>query len=270
MLAALEAPIVARLEKIPLVARLVGARGWPYLLSWGHRVSGAFLVLFIWFHIYTLSSLLEPASYDAKMRIFKIFIFTFLEWALAIPVIYHALNGGRLILYEGFGNRRDKGAIRWVAILSALYLLLLALVMLLGNQEVSAVFFWLMATLGGLALCGAVVARIWDNPHRALWKLQRITGAYLLVVIPAHLLFMHLSLSVGHDSALVIHRLQNYFIKAVDLSLLLSALFHGGYGLWSAAGDYLGLGRARLALGLVIAWVMALFAWVGIKVVLFI
>ncbi len=117
-------------------------RGWPFIIAWCHRIAGLLLVGYLWFHIYTLLSLSSPSSYDATMKFYGFFLFRILEWALAIPVIFHAFNGGRLIL-------------------------------------------------------------------------------------------------MAHEANTVAMRMQNYFIKAVDISLVLVVLYHAGYGLVSLTGDYL-------------------------------
>ena len=100
-------------------------RGWPYVLAWCHRIAGLLLIGYLWFHIYTLLSLSSPPRYDATMKFYGFFLFTILEWALAIPVIFHAFNGGRLILYESFETRDDESMIRWLLWLSILYVALM-------------------------------------------------------------------------------------------------------------------------------------------------
>ena len=62
---------------------------------------------------------------------------------------------------------------------------------------------------------------------------------FLLVMIPAHFLFMHLNPAVGKDSAVIIARMQNVFVKIVDVTLVLAVLYHGGYGLFSVSKDYI-------------------------------
>lgn len=247
---------------------LARARGWPFLLSWCHRLSGIILFLFLMAHLWTLSSLADPASYDAKMRIFGFFVLAFLEWVLALPVIFHALNGGRLILYEGFGVRDDRVMIRWVASLGLAYMATLGWAMLKGDQSVSPALFWLVAlVLAAFAASGAA-ARFWREPQRPGWRFQRISGAFLLVLIPAHMFFMHLSFSVGHDSSVVLQRLQSFFIRGVDLLLLAAVLYHGGYGAFSIAGDYLPSRTARGAVGVGLTVLVLFLGWVGLKVLL--
>lgn len=95
-----------------------------------------------------------------------------------------------------------------------------------------------------------------------VWKLQRITGAFLLMLVPAHIVFMHVNAPVGHQASAVIMRMQEIFLKVVDVALLLGLLYHGGYGLISVVGDYLSSRGLWIGAALVITFVMALCAWV--------
>ena len=157
---------------------------------------------------------------------------------------------------------------RWLLWLSILYVALLGALMLMGNQSVSAVFFWLTMSVAGLTLAYGVLSKIWTIQHSLLWKLQRITGAYLLILIPAHMLFMHLNYVMAHEANTVAMRMQNYFIKAVDISLVLVVLYHAGYGLVSLTGDYLESRTLRMGLAGLVFLVMLLFAAVGIRLTL--
>ena len=111
--------------------------------------------------------------------------------------------------------------------------------MILGNQTVSPVFFWSTMLIAGACLGYLTAMRIWNTGVSMSWKLQRITGGFLLTMIPAHLLFMHLNVSMGHQATVVIARMQGLFIKAIDVSLVIGILLHGGYGLLSITKDYL-------------------------------
>jgi len=233
------------LDRMPPLARYTRNRGLPFLISWAHRLSGVLLVVFVWFHIYTLSFLASVGAYADKMKLYDLPVLTFIEWALALPVIFHALNGGRLILYESFRFRGDEVLLKWVAGLSILFAGILGVLMRMGNQKVSEVFFWLMAAAAALSAAYGLYARIWRTAHRWTWKFQRISGAFLLVMVPAHFLFMHLSPQVAKDAGEVVLRMQNLWIKLVDVALLASALYHGGYGLISILGDYIGSREVR-------------------------
>ena len=152
--------ILKLLKKIPYVAFYANTRGWAFILSWGHRISGLLLVLYVWFHLITLNALKSPRDYDAKMALFSSPLIVFLEWLLAIPVIFHAVNGGRLMLFEIYGYRDDNAMIRWLFVVSGAYVCLLAVFMLLGNQSASPIFFWLTAFIIA-AICGyTFLARI--------------------------------------------------------------------------------------------------------------
>jgi len=254
-----DAGLVRLLDMIPPLARCTHNRGLPFIISWAHRLSGALLVVFIWFHIYTLSFLMSAGAYADKMKLYDLPVVVFIEWALALPVLFHALNGGRLILYESFRFRGDDVLLKWVAGLCLLYAGILAVLMRMGNQTVSAVFFWLMAAAAALCAVYGLYARIWRTSHHWSWKLQRISGAFLLVMVPAHFLFMHLNPQVAKDAGQVLLRMQNLWIKLVDVALLASALYHGGYGLISILNDYAaskalrGAGMAAIIVAMIIA-----------------
>ena len=260
--------ILEILNRVPYVAFYAKSRGWAFILSWGHRITGLLLVLYVWFHLITLSSLSNSGDYDAKMALFSSPLIVFFEWLLGIPVIFHAVNGGRVMLFEIYGYRNDTAMIRWLFVVSAVYVCLLAFFMLLGNQSVSPIFFWLtvfiIAVIGGYAF----LARIWRLSHSRFWKFQRASGAFLLVMIPAHFLFMHLNPEVGKDSAVIIARMQHYFIKIVDIALVLAVVYHGGYGLYSVGRDYIVSRWLQVMMTALVAVVMVLSFWVGLKLII--
>lgn len=259
--------IQSGLLNVPIVSSYAKTHGWPFVIAWIHRVSGLLMIFYIGIHIYTLSFLTTPDAYAAKMKLFGFFPFPILEWLLAVPVIFHALNGGRLILYEIFGIRNDESMIGWVLGVSAIYFALLGLLMVMGNQSVSPIFFWLSIFIVGILTGYLVVSKIWNIDGSLAWKLQRISGAYLLVMIPAHLLFMHLQPAMGHDAEIVIARMQNGFIKFIDLTLVIGVLYHAGYGLTAITRDYLSSRLLQVSLAYLIFLVIAVFAWVGIKLI---
>jgi succinate dehydrogenase hydrophobic anchor subunit len=263
-----ESSVLSLLERLPLVSFYARTRGWHYIICWCNRIAGLLLVIWLWLHIYFLTSLYHPSAYDKNMKIFSFFILAFMQWVLSIPVIFHAVNGGRLILYEIFGIRNDATMVRWMLGLSFLYAGLLGFIMILGNQSASPFFFWLFMLLGAL-VCGYIVTqRIWESKHSIFWKLQRMSGGFLLVMVPAHLLFMHLNPSAGMEAAVVIERMQSGFVKAVDLLLVLTALYHGSYGLFSVLSEYLSSKILRKGLVCIVAFIALVFAWMGIRLIL--
>jgi succinate dehydrogenase hydrophobic anchor subunit len=259
-----------RLNTIAPLARCARNRGLPFIVCWAHRLCGLSLVLFIWFHLYTLSALMSAGAYADKMKLYDRPALTFIEWALALPVLLHASNGGRLILYESFRFRDDDALLKWVAGLSALGAGVLAVLMGMGNQSVSAVFFWLVAAAAALCASYGLHARIRRTHHRWSWKLQRVSGAFLLVMVPAHFLFMHLNPQVAKDAGQVVLRMQNPLIKLVDAALLASALYHGGYGLISILNDYTAAKALRRAGVALVVLAMAAAGWAGVKLIVLI
>ncbi len=249
-----------------LLPDLAFRRGWPFVLGWCQRLSGLVLLFFLAAHVLTLSLLPDQGSYDARMRPFASFPLAFLEWALALPVIFHALNGGRVILYEGFAVRDDRAMIRWVLSLCLVYLVLLGWAMGNGDQFISAPLFWLSVLAGAVCLTSAAAGRFWMRPQALGWRLHRISGVILLVMLPAHMFFMHLSFPVAHEASAVLERMRGLFMRGVDFVLLATALFHGGYGAFSVMGDYLRSRALRAFSGLVLAALVLYLAWIGIGV----
>ena len=266
----MEQRLLKNLERLPLIGFYAKTRGWHFVLAWAHRFAGVLLVLYAWFHIFTLTALKTPDVFAQKMKLLGGAFFVFLEWALAVPVIFHALNGGRLILYEVFYSREDSAVTRGVLIFSVLYAGLLGVMMVMGDQSVSPFLFWLCLLVMSVSLSGLVALNTWPCKNSFGWKLQRITGSFLLPMIPAHLLFMHLQPAIGHDAGIIIARMQPVFIKIVDLALLGAGLYHGGYGLQSIFKDYLPAGWLHRGGALLIIVIMGLFFLAGVKLTLFI
>ena len=262
--------VLKKLQKIPLIGFYAKTRGWYYVFAWGHRAAGALLVIYLWFHIHTLTLLRTPDVFAGKMELFQEAFFVFLEWTLAIPVIFHALNGGRLVLYEAFYSKADAAVARGVVVFSFLYVGLLGWMMMMGDQSVSPVFFWLCLLGISISLSYIVALKLCHAKNSTGWKLQRITGVFLLPMIPAHLLFMHLNPAVGHDAEIIIARMQHGFIKVVTLSLLIAIIFHSVYGIISIIKDYINTKALEYCIILVILIIMGFFLFAGARLTLFI
>ncbi len=265
---AVEAYLIGILERSERLSYYAGSRGWGFIMTWAHRIAGLILVLYMLFHIFTLSALYEPTVFASKMKFVHNFVFSFLEWALAIPVIFHGLNGARLILYEAFSTRKDAIMIRWVFVLGAIYVLTLALFMLMGNQEVSAGFFWLAVAIASAISSTIVYKRLWHTRNGTLWKLQRVSGALLLPLVSGHMFFMHLNYQVGHDVDTILARISSPGIKALDVAFVTLVFFHAGFGLYTIVGDYVEDKRIRSGLAVLISFILGVFAYAGAKIVL--
>ncbi len=258
---------IRKITGIQYIQHLSRTHGWPYIISWGQRISGVLLVVYVCFHIITLSALQDPVLFENKMKMFASLFPAFFEWLLAVPVIYHSLNGGRLLLYELFGNRRDQLVLGWVYILSVSYIVLLGFFMAIGNQSVSAILFWVYMIVVSLFITFVTVKKIKQSHASVAWKLQRISGAFLFVMIPAHMLYMHLDPITGRDAQVIIARMSSSFIKLVDFMLVCSVLYHGAYGLLGICRDYLSSRRLQVISTFSITILMAVFAWLGVNVI---
>lgn len=67
------------------------------------RVSGVALVIYLFMHIWVIGSVNRgAAAFDARMATVQSPIFRFMEIALLIAVIYHGLDGIRLLIVHWF------------------------------------------------------------------------------------------------------------------------------------------------------------------------
>jgi succinate dehydrogenase hydrophobic anchor subunit len=253
---------------LPVLSCYAKARGWHYVISWLHRFTGIWLFIALMVHMYILSSWQTPNVFITDMKIPVQPIFVFLAWASSLVVSFHALNGGRLILYELFGKRSDEAMIRWTFGLSATYAAIVGLLMMMKNQRVSGFFFWLMAFFSGAVTAYAVASRIWKKRHSVLWKFQRISGAFLFITVPAYLLFSYLNPVIADGARTGIVRLQNVFIRVVTLTLATGALYHAGYGLFSIAADYTSSGITRAGMTALIVVIIAVLAVLAFRLIL--
>ncbi|MBA4422901.1 MAG: hypothetical protein C0390_07320 [Syntrophus sp. (in: bacteria)] len=262
------AALLPILEKLPVLSRYAKTRGWYYVISWLHRVTGIGLVIALMVHMVTLWSWQTPNVYYTGMNIPARPFFVFLAWILSLFVSFHALNGGRLILYELFGMRGDETMIRWTFGLSAAYAAMVGLLVILKNQRMSAFFFWLMMFFAGAVTAYVVDSRTARGRHSLFWKLQRISGSFLFITMPAYLLFAYLNPGLADGAQTVVVRLQNAFVRVVTLALAVSALYHAGYGLFSIMADYASSRTLRAGVTALIAVVIAVLTVLAFRLIL--
>ena len=96
---------------------------WPTnmktgMWAWvGHRLTGLALVAYVFLHLSFIStaSMAEGgADFDALMETTSQPLFVAMDFLLVIVVIYHAMNGLRVVLFDlGVGIRRQK-LVFWV------------------------------------------------------------------------------------------------------------------------------------------------------------
>jgi succinate dehydrogenase hydrophobic membrane anchor protein len=255
----IEASLVKWLKKSPVISLIVETRGWPYFISWSHRITGMLLVISLWAYLSSFHAL-RASRYSCILGVFL--------WMLAIPMAFHGFNGARLILYELFGNRNDDAMIRSVFALSSLYLFVLGMLMLMGNQTVSPFLYWVIMVFPAVVAAYGVSVRTFKSRHSFLWKMQRISGSFLLVMVPAYFLFISLQPSPEIKANFMITGVQGLFLLAVYMLLLLSVLFHAGYGVWSVMNDYIASRNLRKGLAAVVSFITLMFAWIGLGTIL--
>ena len=262
-----ESNVISLIQKIPILSYYATSRGWSFLISWGHRLAGLTLVGYMFAHIYTLSLLFTPATFDADMRFLNNFFFAFLEWCVAIPVIFHSLNGGRLILYELFRVRAEETVIRFMVILGLLYVFIVGFFFIENTQQISATLFWSITVAVSLIAFLIVLFKIWMTGNSILWKLQRLTGSFMFPMLIGHMLVMHMNYLTGHDSKTILLRMESPFIKGVDFVFIIFLLFHAGYGVFSIIADYIKPGPVLKSLTILVIIAMAVSAYFGIRLI---
>ena len=243
-------------------------KGREYLLCWVHRISGCLLLFYVLLHINTLSTLATPDVFAKKAALFSGPFMVFLEWLLAVPVIFHCLNGGRVIIYELFDTRWDSRLSRIMYGFGGGYMVLLGYFMLRGDQAVTAHFYWLNIIIASAFICYITIARIRKTRTGIAWKLQRITASFLFLIVPAHMIFMHLNPQTGKDAAFIAERMNQPFIIVVDILLLVSILYHGGYGIIGICNDYLTSRQVRTSCMLGVIVILAMFGLQGIRLII--
>jgi succinate dehydrogenase hydrophobic anchor subunit len=127
-----------------------------------------------------------------------------------------------------------------------------------------------MAFFSGAIAAFVIASRIWKKRHSVLWKLQRISGGFLFITVPAYLLFSFLNPGEANGAQEAIARMQNVFIQVVTLSLAVTALYHAGYGLFSIAADYASSRTVRAGMTVLIIAVIAVVAVMAFRLILFV
>ncbi len=102
----------------------VGAGNWKGTGMWAwilFRISGLVLVAYLFVHVWVISTarLGGPAQIDSMFKFFDRPLLVLLDVALVAAVLYHALNGVRIVLMDmGYGVRSHK-VVFWVCMVAA-------------------------------------------------------------------------------------------------------------------------------------------------------
>jgi len=260
--AVVETSAMTWIERVPLLSLYARTRGLYFLISWGHRIAGGVVLIIAWIYLLQITS-----TYALTQGPTGSVLGSVLKWLVAIPLVFHTFNGGRVILYELFEKRNDESMTNRAFAFSGLYLLTLAVIMLVGNQGVTPFSYWLVATIAAVFVGYEIAMKISRIGHSFFWKWQRISGGFLLVMLPAYLLFISLN-PTPIKGGIISGGIQKFVVAISYLGLLVATLYHGAYGIWSVLSDYLTSASMRKGLAVLLTLVSALFAWIGAKAIL--
>ncbi|WP_051158883.1 succinate dehydrogenase, cytochrome b556 subunit [Tsukamurella sp. 1534] len=77
-------------------------KGDPGMFNWVlHRISGVTIFFFLFVHVLDTAVIrIDPEAYDAIIKTYKTPIIGLLEIGLVMAILFHALNGVRVILVD--------------------------------------------------------------------------------------------------------------------------------------------------------------------------
>jgi len=112
-----------------------GSKAWIF-----HRITGIALIGYLFLHIYSLSTLSQgSAVFEAKMQSFSTPFFMFLEWLLFAFVLFHSLNGVRIVLVDwADGARYHRQLFKYSVVVGTILFFAMGYVMF--SYEISKVF----------------------------------------------------------------------------------------------------------------------------------
>jgi succinate dehydrogenase / fumarate reductase cytochrome b subunit len=92
---------------------------WAWIL---HRISGIALIGYLFLHIYSLSPLSQGrAAFDSFISKYTTPFFMILEWLLFAFVLFHSLNGIRIVLVDwADGARYHKPLYRYSLVIGVI------------------------------------------------------------------------------------------------------------------------------------------------------
>ncbi|MFC4124993.1 succinate dehydrogenase, cytochrome b556 subunit [Nocardia rhizosphaerae] len=113
-------------------------RGDPGMWSWAlHRITGVTLFFFLFVHVLDTALVrVNPDTYNQTIEVYKSPIVALMEMGLVVAVLFHALNGVRVILVDFWsqGPRFQKQML-WIV---------LAIWVLVSAAGVGRQFFYLL------------------------------------------------------------------------------------------------------------------------------
>ncbi|HLS77481.1 MAG TPA: succinate dehydrogenase, cytochrome b556 subunit [Nocardia sp.] len=113
-------------------------RGDPGMWSWAlHRITGVTLFFFLFVHVLDTALVrVSPQMYNDAIEIYKNPVVALMEMGLVVCVLFHALNGVRLILVDFWSEGpRHQRLMLWIV---------LAVTVVAGAAGVGRMFFYLL------------------------------------------------------------------------------------------------------------------------------
>ncbi len=121
---------------------------WPTnmktgMWAWvGQRLTGLLLVVYVFLHLSFLSQAsMSHKSFDDLMVTMSQPLFVLMDFLLVCAVIYHAMNGARVVLFDmGIGIRKQK-LVFWVMMAIAAIIVLVAFYVLFNEGLLKGEWF---------------------------------------------------------------------------------------------------------------------------------
>lgn len=249
-------------------------RGDPSMWAWLlHRITGVGIFVFLLIHV-TDTALISWGRdlYDAMMQLYHHPVFRIGEILLFGVVLFHALNGLRVITLDFAPQTTIYNRQMLIGVVTAFFLLFVPTAVIMFAQtlavseprELSGVTWsnWQVLFPTLVAAIGVVFAyaptlnlpqlRPSIRPAGGFefygWLFIRISGLLLIFLVLGHLTIMHLMhggvYRVNYD--FVAQRLSSLFWRTYDFVLLTLATAHGTWGMRNVLLDYIHRPSARL------------------------
>jgi len=105
-----------------------------------HRLTGVGLVAYLIVHVWGLKSLSDPAAFNALIAKYHAPIYKIGEFGLLVAVVYHAINGLRIVLIDFLGWSPKQKKLFWTLGAVALVLIVVG-----GYPSIYALAQWMGA-----------------------------------------------------------------------------------------------------------------------------
>lgn len=103
-----------------------------------HRLTGVGLVVYLIIHVWGLKSLSDPAAFNALIAKYHAPIYKVGEFGLLAAVVYHAINGLRIVLIDFLGWSPKQKKLFWTLGAVALVLIVVG-----GYPSIYALAQWI-------------------------------------------------------------------------------------------------------------------------------